>query len=412
LRNHDRLISLASAQINRISEGEILDSHYLESNRNLITLLLNNSNAVVTVGNQLKVLKNGKATFESILEALESAREFIHLDYYIFADDDIGRQIISVLKRKAAIGVEVRLIVDDVGSWELKNPFFKEMWAANIQAYSFLQVRFPNLTAKVNYRNHRKIIVIDGLVGYLGGVNVADRYMGVDSKHGAWRDTHLKIEGDAVNTLQTVFMIDWFFVSQTELNDPKYFPSRKPPGHKMVQVVASGPDSDWPGIMMGIFQAISSAKKYVYIETPYFTPNESVLLAMKTAAMGGVDVRVMIPERSDATVTMLSSRSFIREMLEAGVKFYFYTKGFLHSKIVVVDDSLSILGSANMDVRSFEQNFEVTAFIFDEETSVELRDMFFDDLKDCYQVEMEAWINRPKMMVIKESFARIVSPLL
>lgn len=412
LRNHDRLTSLAHAQIHRLSEGEMFDTQALEEKRNLITLLLNNSNAVVTVGNSIKILQNGAATFESILDALENAKIFIHLEYYIFADDVIGRRIISILKRKAAEGVEVRLIVDDVGSWELKKPFFKEMWDSGIQAYSFLQVRFPNLTSKVNYRNHRKIIVIDGLIGFLGGINIADRYMNGSSEYGIWRDTHMKIEGDAVNTLQTVFLIDWFFVSQTELHDPKYFPSRKPTGQKMVQIVASGPDSDWPAIMMGIFHAIASAKKYVFIATPYFTPSESVLLAMKTAALGGVDMRIIIPERSDAFVTLLSSRSFIREMLEAGVKFYFYQKGFLHSKVMIVDDVLSVIGSANMDFRSFEQNFEVTAFVFDEESTKELRDSFIEDQNNSRQVIMDEWITRPKVMKIKESFARLVSPLL
>ncbi|WP_026474577.1 cardiolipin synthase [Alkaliflexus imshenetskii] len=412
LRNHDRLTSLAHAQIHRLSEGEMFDTQALEEKRNLITLLLNNSNAVVTVGNSIRILQNGTATFESILDALENAKIFIHLEYYIFADDVIGRRIISILKRKAAEGVEVRLIVDDVGSWELKKPFFKEMWDSGIQAYSFLQVRFPNLTSKVNYRNHRKIVVIDGLIGFLGGINIADRYMNGSSEYGSWRDTHMKIEGDAVNTLQTVFLIDWFFVSQTELHDPKYFPSRKPTGQKMVQIVASGPDSDWPAIMMGIFQAIASAKKYVYIATPYFTPSESVLLALKTAALGGVDVRIIIPERSDAFVTLLSSRSFIREMLEAGVKFFFYQKGFLHSKVMIVDDALSVIGSANMDFRSFEQNFEVTAFVFDEESTKELRESFREDQNNSRQIFMDEWVTRPKVMKIKESFARLVSPLL
>jgi cardiolipin synthase A/B len=412
LRNVDLLSNLAHAQIHRISEGEMFDNHALEQHRNLITMLLNNSNAVVTIGNSVKILQNGTATFDAILQALENAKQFIHLEYYIFDNDEIGGKIIEILKRKTAEGVEVRMIVDDVGSWELKKPFFSEMWDAGIQIYSFLQVRFPNLTSRVNYRNHRKILIIDGHTGFIGGINIADRYQYGSERYGIWRDTHVKIEGDAVNTLQTVFLTDWYFVSQKEIHDRKYFPTKEPAGQKMVQIVASGPDSDWPAIMMGIFQAIVSSRKYVYIATPYFMPSESVLLALKTAALGGVDVRILIPERSDAFVTLLSSRSFIREMLDADVKFYFYQKGFLHSKVMVVDDSLGIVGSANMDFRSFEQNFEVTAFIFDELTAMELKNTFLDDLKESREITLDEWPQRPKIQKIKESFARLVSPLL
>ena len=412
LRNHEALSNLAHEQIHRLSEGENIENPRLEVKRSLITLLLNNSNALVTIGNNVEVLQNGKATFEAIITALESAISFIHLEYYIFADDQIGGIIKDILKRKAAEGLEVRLIVDDVGSWELKTPFFKEMWNAGIQAYSFLQVRFPNLTSKVNYRNHRKIIVIDGHVGFLGGINIADRYMSGSAEYGIWRDTHLKIEGDAVNTLQTVFLTDWFFVSQIEIHDRRYFPVKRPVGHKMAQIVASGPDSDWPAIMMGIFQAVASATSYVYIATPYFMPSESVLLALKTAALGGVDVRIIIPEKSDAFVTLLSSRSFIREMLEADIRFYFYQKGFLHSKVMIVDDVISVVGSANMDFRSFEQNFEVAAFIFDEATAYSLKRSFLEDLLHSRPVILEEWNKRPIVEKAKESFARLISPLL
>ncbi len=412
LRNHELFSNIAHTQIFKITEGEMIDHPTLNKHRNIITLLLNNSNAVVTSGNKIKILHNGEATFDSIIESLEQAQNFIHLEYYIFTDDEIGRKIIEVLKRKAAEGIEVRLIVDDVGSWELKKPFFDEMWNAGIQTYSFLQVRFPNLTSKVNYRNHRKIIVVDGLIGFLGGINIADRYVKGSEKLGFWRDTHLKIEGNSVNALHTVFLTDWYFVSQIELHDNKYFALREPIGEHIMQIVASGPDSDWPGIMMGIFHAISSAEKSVYIATPYFMPSESVLLALKTVALGGVDVRIIIPERSDAIVTHLSSKSFISEMLEADVKFYFYQKGFLHSKTIVVDESIAIIGSANMDFRSFEQNFEITAFIYDEEIATEMKDSFMDDIKNSCLIDIAGWRSRSKVEKIKESFARLMSPLL
>ena len=412
LRNHQRLSKLAHSQITRLWGGELFDVEAIEEKKKLISLLLNNSKSVVTVGNKIKVLNNGKATFNSIIEEMEKAKKFIHLEYYIFTDDTIGQKIKKILKKKAAEGVEVRLIVDDVGSWELKKVFFEEIKTAGIQAYSFLQVRFPSFTSKVNYRNHRKIIVVDGNVGFLGGVNIADRYIDGTASMGMWRDTHLRIEGDAVNTLQTIFLTDWFFVSQIELYDKKYFPTEPPSGNKLVQIVASGPDSDWPAIMMGIFQAVAAAKQYVYIATPYFMPNESVLMALKTAAMGNVDVRIIIPEKSDAFITHLSSRSFIKEMLDANVKIYFYNKGFLHSKVMIIDDIISMVGSANMDFRSFEHNFEVSAFVFDKETALELKHSFEKDLTNSKLITLNKWVKRPNIEKIKESFARLISPLL
>jgi cardiolipin synthase A/B len=273
-------------------------------------------------------------------------------------------------------------------------------------------VRFPWLTSKVNYRNHRKILVVDGEVGFMGGINIADRYLNGSKEYGIWRDTHMMIEGDAVNSLQAIFLIDWYFVSQNELADLKYFPSRTPMGNKAMQIVASGPDSDWPAIMMGIFEAIASADSYVYIATPYFMPSESVLMAIKSAALGGVDVRILIPSKSDAFVTLLSSRSYIRELLESGVKVYKYEKGFLHSKIIIVDDLIGSIGSANMDFRSFEQNFEVTSFVYDEEIALQLKDIYMEDLKNSSPIILEEWVKRSVWEKTKESFARLFSPLL
>ncbi|MDG5799576.1 cardiolipin synthase [Marinilabiliaceae bacterium ANBcel2] len=412
LKNHERLSNLAHAQIHRLSEGEGIDKDMFVKKRSLITLLLNNSNSVITIGNKIKVLQNGAATFKSIINALKKAQKFIHLEYYIFADDNIGGRIKEILIEKAAEGVEVRVIVDDVGSWELKQVFFDELTNAGIEIFSFLKVRFPNLTSKVNYRNHRKIIVIDGEIGYIGGLNIADRYFTGSKKFKQWRDTHLKVEGDGVNSLQTIFLTDWYFVSQKELHHKKYFPLKETPGDKMIQIVPSGPDSDWPGIMMGIFQAIASAERSVYIATPYFMPSDAVLMALKTAALGGLDVKIIIPEKSDALITMFSSRSFIREMLDAHVKIYFYTKGFMHSKVMIVDDDLSVVGSANMDFRSFEQNYEASAFIYDRATASELKKTYITDIENSKKIVTEEWSKRPLLEKIKESFARLVSPLL
>ncbi len=412
LKNLDQLFSLAQAQITRLDEDNLLKGTPAHTKLNLVRLLLNSSNSLITVGNRVTVLSSGTKKFEALRKAITEAKHFIHLEYYIFDLDDIGTIIKNLLIDKARQGVEVRIIVDDVGSWELKSSFFKELRAEGVEVESFLKVRFPWLTSKVNYRNHRKIVVIDGEIGFIGGINIADRYLKGSEVYGIWRDTHLMIEGDAVNSLQTTFLIDWYFVSQTELAEPKYFPTKKTLGDKIVQISASGPDSDWPAIMMGFFEAVSSANKYVYMATPYFTPSESVLMAIKTAAMGGVDVRIIMPEKSDAFITLLSSRSFIKELLEAGVKVYFYQKGFLHAKTMVVDNVLAAVGSANMDFRSFEQNFEITAFLYDEEIASVMQNAFLADLDDSRQLTLEGWASRSVKEKAKESFARLFSPLL
>ncbi len=413
LRNHHKLNYLAHSQITKLAYGNLSGNDISHEPTGIVRLLLNNSSSVITTGNEVTFLHNGSDKFEALIREIEKAQHFIHLEYYIFAEDKIGNQVKEILKNKARHGVEVRLIVDDVGSWELKDSFYREMRDAGVEVYSFLQVHFPLLTSKVNYRNHRKIVIIDGHVGFIGGYNIADRYKEGDIKsYGIWRDTHIMIEGDAVNSLQNIFLIDWYFVSQTELSDSKYFPPSKPVSNKALQIVPSGPDSDWPAIMMGIFQTIVTAKDYVYIATPYFTPSESVLFAMKTAALSGVDVRIILPGKSDAFITLLCTRSYIREMLEAGIQVYFYQKGFLHCKTLVSDNRISIVGSANMDFRSFEQNFEATAFVYDNPTAEEMKRIFLKDQADSEIVLLPEWIDRPHIEKVKESFARLFSPLL
>ncbi|TLX77800.1 cardiolipin synthase [Labilibacter sediminis] len=412
LKNHEFISNIAHTQSKSLSKSGWLSNLALKEKENIVKLQLSNSNSVVTVGNKVTLLNNGDAKFAELLKELEKAQRFIHLQYYIFSNDEIGSKIKSILLKKAEEGVEVRIIVDDVGSWELKSKYFKELRKAGIEIYSFLQVQFPIFTSKVNYRNHRKIVVIDGLVGFVGGINVADRYIKGDPSYGIWRDTHIKVEGDAVNSLQNIFSIDWYFVSQVELADKKYFPVKEPVGNKMVQISTSGPDTDWPGIMMGFFKMISTARDYVYISTPYFMPNESVSMALKTASMGGVDVRIIIPEKSDAFITKLSSMSYIKEMMLSGVKFYFYQKGFIHSKVIVSDDVVASIGSANMDFRSFEQNFEVTAFIYDKDFTLKVKETFVEDFADSDRVILSEWRKRPVKQKVKESIARLFSPLL
>ncbi len=412
LKNHEYLRSVANEQTKDLSQFYGLSNTILKEKEGIIQLQLNNSNSVMTAGNKVTLLNNGGEKFEALFDELEKAKHFIHLQYYIIEKDEIGNRLKDLLIKKAKEGVVVRVIVDDVGSWELKRKDFVGLRNAGIEIYPFLTVRFPTFTSKLNYRNHRKIVIIDGLVGFVGGINVADRYIHGNPEYGIWRDAHLKVEGDAVNSLQTIFSIDWYFVSQEELADKKYYPAKEPIGNKLVQITPSGPDTDWPSIMMGFFKIITTAKDYVYIASPYFMPSESVLMALKTAAMGGVDVRIVIPEKSDAYITKLSSMSYIKEMMLTGVKFYFYQKGFIHSKVMVSDDMVASVGSANMDFRSFEQNFEVTAFVYDKEFAIEVKNSFMEDFEDSSLVNLTEWRKRPLNQKTKESLARLLSPLL
>ncbi len=412
LKNYDILEKIVTVHRKILTSEDIIIDDTLKEKEDIINLQLNNSKSIINTDNKLKLLVNGKSKFDELKKDLLNAKKFIHLQYYIFDEDNIGNEIKNILIKKANDGLEIRVLIDDVGSWKLSNNFINLMTDAGIEVHSFLKVRFPNLTSKVNYRNHRKIVIIDGTIGYLGGINIADRYINGMPDIGIWRDTHLKIEGDAVNSLQFIFLSDWYFVSQKELYDKKYFPVTKPKGNKVVQISASGPDSDWPGIMMGILKIISTAKKYVYITTPYLMPNENILMALKSAAMSNVDVRIIIPEKSDAIITSLSSHSYLKELMISGVKIYFYKKGFIHSKVVISDDIISSIGSTNIDFRSFEQNFEVNAFVYNKEFTLEVKNLFIEDFENSALLNIDEWKKRPLREKAKESLARLLSPLL
>ncbi len=386
----------------------------IDDNRNTITLLLNNSQTPLTLHNRVTVLNNGKATFAAIIEALKGARETINMEYYIFENDRIGGRIAKILRDKARAGVEVRFIYDDVGSWGLSPRFLGEMRRSGVKVRCFQRVVFPWLTSKVNYRNHRKIVVVDGRVAFTGGINIADRYLVRRGKNGMWRDTHLCIEGEAVAMLQTVFLTDWYFLNRREPADfdAKFFPASEVVDESPVQIAASGPDSDWATIMQAFFSAITRAREHIYISSPYFLPNQAILTALKVAALGGIDVRVMIPSRSDSKIVYWATRSYIGELLDAGIKVYLYNKGFNHSKTIMIDGRFSSVGTANMDMRSFEDNFEVSAIMYDPAIAAELEGYFLADLRHSTLLTREKWDARSGLHSIYESLARLLSPLL
>lgn len=362
-------------------------------------------------GNRVEVYTEGSSMLLALMQAIAQARHHIHLQFYIFEDDPAGRLLRDLLIDKARQGVEVRLLYDDVGCWKVPHAFFDEMRGAGIEARSFLKVRFPVFTSKVNYRNHRKIVVVDGRVAFTGGMNIALRYL-KGLPWGTWRDTHIRVEGKAVYGLQTAFLADWYVVDHTLITSARYFPEIESCGHSLMQIVTSDPVGEWRDIMQGLLVAISSARKYFYIQTPYLLPTEPILWALKTAALAGVDVRIMIPARADTRLTHLGSLSYLEEMMQAGVKIYFYEKGFLHSKLMVSDDTLSTVGSTNMDFRSFEHNFEVNAFMYDEAMARQLKEVFLKDQKDALLLQHKLWIKRPWYQKAEESMVRLLAPLL
>ena len=362
-------------------------------------------------GNGMTVCSDGYDMIQALLKAIADAKHHIHVQFYIFEDDAVGRLVRDALVDKAREGIEIRVLYDDVGCWKVPHVFYDEMREAGIETRSFLKVRFPRFTSKVNYRNHRKLVVVDGEVGFIGGMNLAERYLkGV--AWGIWRDVMIRIEGKAVYGLQTSFLVDWYATDHSLITSSRYFPKMEEKGHALIQMVTSDPVGEWKDIMQGLLLMIASSSKYIYIQTPYLLPTESILVALKTVALAGVDVRIMIPERSDSRLVHWGTKSYMQELMEAGVKIYWYQKGFLHSKLVVSDDRIATVGSTNMDFRSFEHNFEVNAFLYDRASVLKLKEMFLSDQKDARLVHLKSWRLRPWSQKVKESVIRLLAPLL
>ena len=364
------------------------------------------------VGNDIRMYVRGRAKFDDLLQDIEQAQHFVHIQYFIFRDDNLGRQVRDALIAAVRRGVEVRLLYDDMGCFAPTSTFFKDMRAKGVKAYPFMKIFQIRPSYRLNFRNHRKIVVIDGHIGYIGGMNVADRYVNGDDDM-SWRDTHMRVEGPAVHGLQTSFAIDWGYERNEMLTGYKYFPDVPHMGNKDVQIIFSGPFGGWDSIAMMCEKILSMAHRYVYIQTPYFLPTDSLVNALQVAALSGVDVRIMIPYRTDWWVMRYGSFSYVTQMLMAGIKIYLYMPGMLHAKTIVVDDELSSVGSANFDFRSFEHNFETNAMIYNREVAERVKGDFFDDMKHCVLVEnIEVWRKRPLKQKIWESIVRLVSPVL
>ncbi len=406
------------------SESQSYKSPYYdvlgEENQKLSELLSNNSRANLSFYNDTKIYLEGESQFDDMIRDIENARESIHVEYFIIKNDSTGEKFFDVLCKKAEQGVSVKLIYDDIGSFALNESFLSKMKNSGAEVKTFLPILFPRFAIGLNYRNHRKIVVIDNDLAYIGGMNIGDHYRNINNPYEFWRDTHLRIEGDAVISIQKCFIQDWIFVtSKSFKNRSKYFGSKvklkklqnKNLKVQPMQIVPSGPDSKWQSIMQAYFLMICQAKKSIKITTPYLVPNASIMEALKTAALSGVRVDIVVPSKADHFFVYWSTRSNFEQLMKAGVNIHEYQKGFMHSKGIVIDGKLSSIGTANFDIRSLKLNFEINSFIYDEELSRKIEEAFDEDIRNSVMVDENIYSVRPFWQKLLESLGKLVSPL-
>lgn len=368
----------------------------------------------ISTNTETKVLTNGKEKFPELLKAIENAEHHIHMQYYIVRHDKIGTKIKDLLIEKAKSGVEVRFLYDAVGSWKLSNRYIDELREAGVKVQAFAPIKLPFFGNRINFRNHRKIVVVDGKIGFVGGLNIGDEYLGRDEYFGDWRDTHLYVRGEAVRSLQMIFLQDWKYETGESINESVYLSPELIKNDQLggVQMVAGGPDNQWETIKKLYFAMFVSAKKSIWIASPYFIPDDDILTAMKVASLSGVDVRLLMPKRPDKKIVFYASRSYYPELMEAGIKIYEYKEGFMHSKIVIVDGELASIGTSNMDMRSFHLNFEVNAFLFRTKSTTKLVEDYKKDIERSDQIDPEKFKQRSMFIRVVESLFRLLSPML
>lgn len=375
---------------------------------------LNHSGAKYTTNNNINIYVNGEDKFKQLIQDIKSARRYIHIEYYIFKNDILGKEIIKELTKKAEEGLEVRLLVDSMGSRKLTKKAIKKYLEAGGKFSLFFPGILPHINTRINYRNHRKIVVIDGRYGYVGGFNVGAEYISKDPEVGFWRDTHVRIEGEAVDDLNERFLLDWCYAADEEIEDYRKYSSNSSSevGDVGIQIVTSGPDHKEQYIRNAYIKLINNAKEKVYLETPYLVPDSPILESLKISALSGVDVRIIIPGKPDHFFMQWAASSYIGELLEAGIKIYNYQNGFIHAKTIVADSKVMSIGTANMDIRSFKLNFEVNAFIFDDRIAKEGEIQFIRDMNESKEITKEIYNNRSLSIRIKESVIRLLSPIL
>lgn len=374
------------------------------------------SKILISDNNRASILINGENKFPDVIESLKKAKHHIHIEYYIYENDEIGNQLAQVLMAKVKEGVEVRFIYDDYGGRDIRKNIVKKLIDSGVEAHPFYKINLIMLANRLNYRNHRKIIIVDGVVGYIGGINVSDKYINPNNNQLFWRDTHLKIIGASVINLQFTFLTDWNFCANQKISfTSDYFrfeDLHTPYGNHLIQIISSGPDSKYPNIKYALIQAIVAAKSEVCITTPYFIPDRSFLDAIYIAALSGVEIKLLLPQKSDSFVVNTTTQSYFQDLLKSGVKIYTYTKGFVHAKTMVCDKKISIIGTANLDNRSFDLNFEINAVVYDENIAKELTGIFEDDLKYSKQINLEDWVRRPFYKKLLEKVFKLFSSLM
>lgn len=410
LSDSDRMEKAAEIQSNLLEYIDLPNSDH-PGNRRLMQLLLKNAKAPFSLSNEVTVLTNGLSKFNRLFTCIKEAKDHIHLEYFIIKEDRIGNELRELLIQKSQEGVKVRLVFDDVGSLELSRKYINGLKSAGVEVYSFFKVPIPLFSRDLNYRNHRKIVVIDGEIGFVGGLNIGDEYIGNSEKFDFWRDTHLEIKGEAVYALQTIFLNDWNYVAGQEVQGVRYYPEIKVSNKSLVQIAASGPDSEWKSILQAFYKMIANASQKIWITTPYLVPEESILMGLKTAALSGIDVKIIIPSQPDHFFVYWASQANIQQLLEAGVKIYQYKNGFIHSKIMIVDKLVATVGTANLDIRSMEINFEVNAFLYDVDVISRLEEDFIQDLEDSTVFELAIFKQRKFHRKFLEAMGRLVSPL-
>lgn len=404
-RNKRRLFHAQSARHN------LKDYDLTNTEQQVVKITHRVSRYPFTLNNKAQIFIDGKEKFDTLKKDLRNAVSSIYLQYYIFQDDKLGNEIADILIEKAREGLEVKVIYDHVGSFSASNKFFSRMKQAGVETHPFFRVTFPQLANRVNWRNHRKISIIDNTIGYIGGMNIADRYLGDKNEKSVWRDTHLRLEGDIVESLIYAFSIDWNFMK----NDVLLSDNKKHHGivnETGMQLITSGPTETWDNLELTFLKAIAGANKCVYIQTPYFLPTDSLLRALEAAALSNIDVRIMLPAKSDSKMLGYASFSYVTQCLKAGIKVYLYQPGMLHSKVMIIDDSFVTTGSVNFDFRSFENNFEGNVLIYDKELNRQMKDYFFEDLNFSKKITLSYWRKRPRFKRSLESVLRLLAPIL
>ena len=399
-------------QRSRPRQHRFSNAHLTPDQIRMIKLAHNLCHAHLDCNNSVEIFTDGHSKFDRLKQDIRNASDFIFLQYYIFNDDIIGNEILDLLAEKAGQGVRVKVLYDHVGSFSTRNSFFAKMRSLGIDSHPFFRVTFRKLANRINWRNHRKLVVIDGRIGYIGGMNIADRYVAPAPDGRIWRDTHLRVEGPVIESMMYSFAIDWNFLRpDTEVHpvvEMKYHEA----GDVDMQLVTAGPVDKWNNLVLCFQQAIASASRRIYIQTPYFLPTDALLKALQGAALSGVDVRVMIPEQTDSILLGYGSRSYIDDCLKAGIKLYLFTPGMLHAKTMIIDDDFVTTGSVNFDFRSFENNFECNLLIYSEAVNKEMRDIFFRDLSGCRKLTLTEWRSRPRRSRIIEALVRLFAPIL